>query len=68
MLPRAGSMTDFFHVGWTPKDFWTPLFVGRFGWFDYQLPAHRQQLIAFVLYAVVAVAAVVALVPRLRRE
>ena len=38
VLPPVGSMTDFFHVGWTPKDFWTPLWVGKFGWFDYQFP------------------------------
>ena len=34
-LPPVGPMTDFFHVAWTPKDLWTPLWVGRFGWFDY---------------------------------
>ena len=67
VLPKIGSMTDFFHVGWTPKDFWTPLFVGRFGWMDYQFP-DTVNLIAFVLYVVVAIAAVVALIPRLRRE
>ena len=60
-------MTDFFRVGWTPKDFWTPLFVGRLGWMDYQFP-QAVNTIAFVLYSVVAIAALVALVPRLRRE
>jgi hypothetical protein len=67
VLPRTGSMTDFFHVGWTPKDFWTPLFVGKFGWFDYEFPA-RVNTLAFVIYAAIAVAALVALVPRLRRD
>jgi hypothetical protein len=67
VLPPVGSMTDFFRVGWTPKDFWTPLFVGRFGWFDYQFP-NAVNSVAFVVYSVVAVAALVALVPRLRRE
>ena len=43
-------MTDFFHVGWTPKDFWTPLFVGRFGWFDYGFPPNVNNF-AFVVYA-----------------
>jgi Predicted membrane protein (DUF2142) len=67
VLPPIGSMTDFFRVGWTPKDFWTPLFVGRFGWFDYQFP-DAVNTVAFVAYSIVAVAALVALVPRLRRE
>ena len=67
VLPPIGSMTDFFRVGWTPKDFWTPLFVGRLGWMDYQFP-QAVNTIAFVLYCVVAIAALVALVPRLRRE
>ena len=67
VLPPIGSMTDFFRVGWTPKDFWTPLFVGRLGWMDYQFP-DAVNTIAFVLYSVVAIAALVALVPRLRRE
>ena len=67
VLPPFGSMTNFFQVGWTPKDFWTPLFVGRFGWFDYQFP-DAVNTIAFVLYSIVAIAALVALVPRLRRE
>ena len=66
-LPRTGSMTDFFHVAWTPKDFWTPLFVGRFGWFDYGFPT-TVNTFAFVVYAVIAVAALVALVPRIRRD
>ena len=66
-LPRTGGMTDFFHVGWTPKDFWTPLFVGRFGWFDYGFPPNVNNF-AFVVFAVVAVAALVALVPRIRRD
>ena len=66
-LPRTGGMTDFFHVGWTPKDFWTPLFVGRFGWFDYGFPPNVNNF-AFVVYAVIAVAALVALVPRIRRD
>ena len=67
VLPPVGSMTDFFQVAWTPRDFWTPLFVGRFGWFDYQFP-DAVNTVAFVAYAVVAVAAVVALVPRLQRD
>ena len=67
VFPKVGSMTDFFQVGWTPKDFWTPLFVGRFGWMDYQFP-DSVNLVAFVLYTVVAIAALVALLPRLRRE
>lgn len=67
VLPPIGSMTDFFRVGWTPKDFWTPLFVGRFGWFDYQFP-NAVNSVAFVLYAVVAIAALVALARRLPRK
>ena len=67
VLPRIGSMTDFFHVRWTPKDFWTPLFVGRFGWFDYGFSTRINNL-AFVVYAVIAVAALAALIPRLRRD
>ncbi len=67
LLPPVGSMTDFFHVGWTPKDFWTPLWVGRFGWFDYQFP-DRVNTAAFVLYAVVAVAALAAILLYRRRE
>ena len=39
VLPPTGSMTNFFGVGWLPKDFWTPMWVGKFGWFDYQFPA-----------------------------
>ncbi len=64
-LPRVGSMTDFFQVRWTPKDLWTPLWVGKFGWYDYQFP-HAVNTAAFGLFAVIGVAAVVALVPRLR--
>ena len=67
VLPPVGSMTDFFHVGWTPKDFWTPLWVGRFGWFDYQFP-DRVNDAAFVLYVVVAVAALAAILLHRRRE
>ena len=67
VLPRTGSMTDFFQVAWTPRDFWTPLFVGRFGWFDYGFPPKVNNF-AFVVYAVIAVAALVALVPRIRRD
>ena len=67
VLPPVGSMTDFFRVGWTPKDFWTPLLVGRFGWFDYQFPTLVNQ-VAFVFFVIVAVAALVALVPHLRRH
>jgi Predicted membrane protein (DUF2142) len=66
-LPPVGGMTDFFKVAWTPKDFWTPLFVGRFGWFDYGFPPKVNNF-AFVVYAVIAVAALVALVPRIRRD
>ena len=66
VLPPVGSMTDFFEVGWTPKDFWTPLWVGRFGWFDYQFPDKVNQA-AFVLFVMIAVAALVALVPRIGR-
>jgi hypothetical protein len=65
-LPRTGSMTDFFNSGWLPKDFWTPLWVGRFGWFDYEFP-HRANSAAFALYVAIAVAAVAALVLRHRR-
>ena len=60
-------MTDFFHVRWTPKDFWTPLFVGKFGWFDYGFSSTINN-VAFVVYAVIAIAALVALIPRLRRD
>ena len=67
VLPPVGSMTDFFHVGWTPKDFWTPLWVGKFGWFDYQFP-DRVNTAAFVLYVVVAVAALAAILLHRRRE
>ena len=67
VLPPVGSMTDFFHVGWTPKDFWTPLWVGRFGWFDYQFP-DRVNDAAFVFYVVVAVAALAAILLHRRRE
>jgi hypothetical protein len=67
VLPRVGSMTDFFHVRWTPKDFWTPLFVGRFGWFDYGFSSTINN-VAFVFYAVIAIAALAALIPRLRRD
>jgi hypothetical protein len=67
VLPPVGSMTDFFHVGWTPKDFWTPLFVGRFGWFDYGFP-NNVNTFAFFVYAAVAVAALVALIPRFWRD
>ena len=67
VLPRVGSMTDFFHVRWTPKDFWTPLFVGKFGWFDYGFSSTINN-VAFVLYAVIAIAALAALIPRLRRD
>jgi hypothetical protein len=66
-LPKLGGMTDFFGAGWAPKDFWTPLWVGRFGWYDYQFPPLVNKA-AFVIYAVIAVAAVVALVPRIRRQ
>jgi hypothetical protein len=67
VLPPVGSMTDFFHVGWTPKDFWTPLWVGKFGWFDYQFP-DRVNTLAFWFYAVVAVAALAAILLHRRRE
>ena len=67
VLPRVGSMTDFFHSGWTPKDFWMPLFVGRFGWFDYGFPTGSTRSRSSI-YAVIAVAALVALVPLAARR
>ncbi len=67
LLPPVGSMTDFFHVAWTPRDFWTPLWVGKFGWFDYEFP-HAVNTVAFVVYVVVAVAALAAILRRRRRE
>jgi len=67
VLPPVRSMTDFFHVGWTPKDFWTPLWVGKFGWYDYQFP-DRVNTAAFVLYVVVAIAALAAILLHRRRE
>lgn len=65
-LPPVGSMTDFFHVPWTVKDMWVPMWVGKFGWYDYQFP-NAVNRVALFFYAVVGVAALAALVPRLRR-
>ena len=67
LLPRIGSMTDFFHVSWTVKDLWVPMWVGKFGWYDYQFP-NAVNRVALVLYLVVAAGALVALVPQLRRR
>ena len=66
VLPKTGGMTDFLGVPWAPRDFWTPLWVGKFGWFDYQFPDRVNHLM-FVVYCVVAVAALVALVPQRKR-
>jgi hypothetical protein len=63
VLPPTGSMTNFFGVGWAPKDFWTPLWVGKFGWFDYQFPQTVNGL-AFALYVLIAIVALVALIRR----
>ena len=60
-------MTDFFHVPWTVKDLWVPMWVGKFGWYDYQFPNPINRA-ALVVYFAVAIAAVAALVPLLRRE
>ena len=37
-FPKLGGMTDFFGVTWTVQDLWVPLWVGNFGWYDYQFP------------------------------
>jgi hypothetical protein len=60
-------MTEFFGGGWAPKDFWTPLWVGRFGWFDYSFST-TVSAAAFWAYALIGVAALVALVLHWRRE
>jgi 4-amino-4-deoxy-L-arabinose transferase-like glycosyltransferase len=67
LLPPVGSMTNFFHLAWLPRDFWTPLWVGKFGWFDYEFP-HTVNTIAFVFYVVVAIAALAAILLHRRRE
>jgi 4-amino-4-deoxy-L-arabinose transferase-like glycosyltransferase len=66
VLPKTGGMTDFLRVGWAPRDFWTPMWVGKFGWYDYQFPDRVNHLM-FVVYCVIAVAALAALVPQRRR-
>jgi hypothetical protein len=58
-------MQDYFHAAWTPKDLWVPIWVGRFGWSDYQFPTLLNRG-ALVVYAVIAVAALVVLVRCLR--
>jgi 4-amino-4-deoxy-L-arabinose transferase-like glycosyltransferase len=65
VFPRLGGMRDYFHSGWTPKDLWVPIWVGRFGWSDYQFPTFVNRA-ALVVYAVIAVAALVVLVRWLR--
>ena len=67
VLPPTGSMTNFFGVEWLPKDFWTPMWVGKFGWFDYQFPPAVNHA-AFALYVLIAVAALAALILRGRRD
>ena len=65
LLPRFGSMTDFFHSSWTPKDLWVPMWLGRFGWSDYGF-SNGVNRGALIVYAVIAVAAIVGLVRLLR--
>jgi hypothetical protein len=66
-FPPLGSMTDFFGVPWTVKDLWVPMWVGKFGWYDYQFPNLINRA-ALVFYAVVAVLALIALVRAFRRR
>jgi hypothetical protein len=65
LLPRVGHMTDFFHTAWAPKDLWVPIWVGRFGWSDYQFPNVVNRF-ALIVYAVIAVAALVGLIRLVR--
>jgi 4-amino-4-deoxy-L-arabinose transferase-like glycosyltransferase len=65
VLPRLGGMRDYFHSAWTPKDLWVPIWVGRFGWSDYQFPTPVNRA-ALVVYLVIAAAALVVLVRWLR--
>ncbi len=65
VLPRVGGMQDYFNAGWTPRDLWVPIWVGRFGWSDYQFPTLLNRA-ALIVYAVIAVAALVVLVRFLR--
>jgi 4-amino-4-deoxy-L-arabinose transferase-like glycosyltransferase len=65
VLPRLGGMRDYFHSAWTPKDLWVPIWVGRFGWSDYQFPTLINRA-ALIVYLVIAVAALVVLVRWLR--
>lgn len=66
LFPPVGSMTNFFGVGWTVRDLWVPMWVGKFGWYDYQFPTPVNRL-ALGLYTVIGIAALAALVPRVRR-
>ena len=65
-LPPVGGMTNFFGVQWTFKDFWVPMWVGKFGWYDYQFPNAFNKL-ATVGYLIAGAAALAGLVPQLRR-
>jgi 4-amino-4-deoxy-L-arabinose transferase-like glycosyltransferase len=67
LLPRLNSMTDFFHSRWTPRDLWVPGWVGRFGWNDYGFPNWVNRG-ALIVYAIIAVAAIIGLVRLLRRR
>jgi 4-amino-4-deoxy-L-arabinose transferase-like glycosyltransferase len=66
LFPRFGQMTDFFHSSWTPKDLWVPAWLGKFGWADYGF-SNGVNRGALIVYAVIALAAIVGLV-RLVRE
>ncbi len=66
LLPPVGGMTNFFGVSWTVKDLWVPMWVGKFGWYDYQFPNFVNRA-ALLFYAAVAAGALWALVPLLRR-
>jgi 4-amino-4-deoxy-L-arabinose transferase-like glycosyltransferase len=65
VLPRVGGMRDYFHSAWTPKDLWVPIWVGRFGWSDYQFPTAVNR-VALVVYLVIGAAALLVLVRWLR--
>ena len=66
-FPKLGGMTDFFGVTWTVQDLWVPMWVGKFGWYDYQFPTFANRL-ALLAYLVIGAAALAALVVQLRRR
>jgi 4-amino-4-deoxy-L-arabinose transferase-like glycosyltransferase len=73
-LPPLHSMLNIFQspyspitIEWAPRDLWVPMWLGRFGWYDYQFP-DRVNHDALWLFGLILVAALVTGVRLLLRE